>query len=471
MTKDEAIRELERGIRTYAPVVAEFFHRTETLPEYSRALRNFAVDPIHTERQSLVASSITHFVKRLHGVEVTVASPFATNIVDHHAILNHPILTATNIVANADRLINQATQSNPIIVLSSSVVPPNNFFNRNGFQFHGRKIALFSNSESHQASCWIPKRKLGFLDRLKTIGTWAQWSDADRAFLENVERELYEMNDARAESYSDQVSLVNAFFWKQLFAPGLRAMLPSLYYVPQETLLRERISEAIAENTPLGRVLFNRKPREKALNAFRGLVGCWDEVAQKGTHFFWRRTESNEVERLLLEGDVLTNGKGFTLPLTREAIVEAVRSDTILPSLFVIFGYLVFTCGVRPLVGHGSSTYLTRMKDAWVAVLDGEDAAERDRISLVDTKGLIGGQLLTFRRDAEGRIVNQYAFDVIAAGGLTKDYLEHLFAMPFSDLLKPALLEIYESYVPVQERKELGLEPDDLMDKAFDWVK
>jgi len=78
--------------------------------------------------------------------------------------------------------------------------------------------------------------------------------------------------------------------------------------------------------------------------------------------------------------------------------------------------------------------------------------------------------VVTYARTSNGELVNQFALDIIAAGGLSKAYLENLVHMRYCDVLTPALLEIYESYVPVNERQKLSLTVADLTGEVFSWV-
>lgn len=80
----------------------------------------------------------------------------------------------------------------------------------------------------------------------------------------------------------------------------------------------------------------------------------------------------------------------------REAIVAALEEQRILPSLFVIYGWMTFFCGVRPLLGFGSMNYISKMKEAWIDVLNGVDDGEHRRVESVDTSGLIGGLAVTY---------------------------------------------------------------------------
>lgn len=473
MNKEEEIKILKEGIKKYAPVVAEFFDKEENILQYSENLYDYAVDKEYLKRQKDLCRVMEKYIKRLFSEKTDIKPPLIINIVDHHAILNHPILLATNIVANAYRLINNK-EKKPIAVLTSSVVPLNNFFNKKGFQFHGRRVPLFSNKEMHQASCFVGRHDFNFTQRLKDIGRWQEFNPKEQEFLSNIEEEILNLDYSKAKNYNDQISLIDRFLWKRLFAEEIREEIPGLYYLTQEDIMRDILPSFLKKDNIISKAIFDDDFRKVILDNFQGLIGCWDGKNKKGTHFFWYKNEKNEAARLYLKNNALiSEDKTKKIKLEREEIISLMEKEEIVPNLFVIFGFMTFWAGLRPLVGHGSCNYLTKMKDAWLKTLKDFNQEEHDRLSGIDTKGLIGGEIVTYGRDENGEIVDLYAFDVIEKGGLTKEYLKNIFKMKYKDLLKPALIEIYNSYVPVTggERVDLGLKPQDMMGEEFSWIK
>ncbi|MDP2630506.1 MAG: hypothetical protein Q8P56_03805, partial [Candidatus Uhrbacteria bacterium] len=153
------------------------------------------------------------------------------------------------------------------------------------------------------------------------------------------------------------------------------------------------------------------------------------------------------------------------------ALIQALATSEIIPSLFVIYGWLLLYAGIRPLVGYGSLNYITQMKMAWIDVLQGVDDDERARAQTVNTLGMIGGLIVAFKRSGDGSLLNQYALDLVHAGGMKREYLERLFEMKLNDLLGPALLDIYGSFIPASQRVKHSLTSNDLLGQAFDWIQ
>lgn len=472
MNFQEKNKILEDAIKKYAPIVAESFNNNQTVFEYSKKLYDYNLDNVHEIRQKNIIRDLENNILEIFGRKEILRLPLAINIVDHHAILNHPILLATNILGNAYKLLDKDNKNkSSIVVLTSAIVPPNNFFNRKGFLLNGKRVPLFSNKEMHQASCFIPLHKFSFIERLKNIKSWHDFNEKEKNFLINLEKEICKIDFSRAKDYSDQISIINEFLWKMIFADDVRGHIPDLFYITQEKYFTKIISIILSEDNIVKKSLFNSEFRDLVIKKFDGLIGCWDNRNKKGTHFFWYRNKNNEAKRLYLKNNYLeSEDKLYKIELEQDKIKYLLKNNEIIPNLFLIFSYLVFWCGIKPLVGYGSGNYLTKMKEVWMEIFQESDKEEYLRTKGINTKSLVGGQIVTYNRNEKNEIYSQFAFDVIYNGGLDKKYLKNLFSMQYRALLKPALMEIYESYVPLDERIDLQLKTSDMMGKEFNWI-
>ncbi|EKD44012.1 MAG: hypothetical protein ACD_72C00033G0001 [uncultured bacterium] len=298
------------------------------------------------------------------------------------------------------------------------------------------------------------------------------FGDGEKQFLLSIEKEILALDFSRAQSYNDQISIINNFLWKKIFHEDVRGNIPELYYLTQEDIARDLASHILCGDNIVSKAIFDADFRQIVLNNFRGVTVCWDEEKNKGTHFFWYKDENNESKRLFLKDQFLVSENGLKkIKLIKEEIISLIEKNEIVPSLFVVFSYMTFWCGLKPLVGYGSCNYLTKMKETWLKTLKDNDTVEYERMLTLDTKSLIGGEIATYGRNEKHELIDLYAFDIIEKGGLTKQYLEKLFSMRFRDLLMPALPEIYKSYVPTEERQELDLKSEDLVGNLFDWIK
>lgn len=464
--QEKEFEEIKKSIASQLPFLARYFDYAETLEGHARILREYCCDPIHVQRQSTLRAMVQRYIERVHGVSVSVPTPLSVNIMDHHAMLNNPLSLATNIVANACDLV--IGPKKPLVVFTTSLPSQENYFS--DVRFRGNRIQFFSKTELPQATCFLPVHDFAFIDHLKAAKKWNTWSADDQRFLEWVEQILSAINYAYAQNLNDQISIMNRSLFPLLFAEDMREYIPDLFYVSNEDIVRECASEIFDNDSLIAQSVADAAFCARVLERFEGIQGCWNRTEGRGTHFFWYRKDNNRPAPLWLVGDSLvSDDSSFVLPLEREAIITALEDQRILPSLFVIYGWMTFFCGVRPLLGFGSLNYISKMKEAWIDVLNGVDDDECKRVESVDTSGLIGGLAVTYARD-HGMLTPQYALDVIASGGLTKEYIQHLIAMPFHVLFAPTLLEIYTIYVPAGLRKKYSLTPANLFGPEFDWI-
>lgn len=467
-TKESQIEMVIGGLKKHLPLLADFFDLETPLSTYSKQLYDYTADPVHIQRQAPIANAMKEYIQRVYKRDVDIPLPMITNIVDHHSLLNNPILIATNIVANAHRLLLGNTQ--PIVVFSTAIPPQDNYFG--DIRFHGKRMPFFSKKELPQSTCFLPTHEYTCIERLKHSKKWSSLTAQEQSFITDFETLLREVDTSTAQNLSDQVSVLNNVLWKKCFAKDIRDSVPDLFYIPNEDILLLLSQALLFEDNIISRALFNTEFRQRVLDRFNGLIGCWDsEGTQKGSHFFWHRTSKNRPEALLVEGNALVNKRGtYRIELTPEAIHQAMQQWEIIPGLFVIYGYLSMYAGIRPLVGYGSLNYITRMKEAWLDVLD-LDGEEKERVNSVNTTGVIGGLITNFKREANGELRSQYVMDIMYDSGITREYIEQLCTMQFKHVLMPAALEIYGSYVPADQRQPHNLQAADLIGTTFDWVQ
>lgn len=467
----------------YAPQLRPFFTYDRSVCEHSLALHSYVPDSVYRNRQMLITAAVKEKIAALFGDAYAASCRFdvsAMNIVDHHQVLNHPLLLAGNVIANAGSLC-QTERGDPIVVLSSGDVPPNNFFSKNGFQFHGRRVPLFSNSETELISYYLPVRDFDFVSRQKRIGRWHEWGADEQRFLTALGGEWQAIDYSSCANYLDQITLVVKQSWPRLFEPFLRNTLPDLIYVTQEDVVSRALQTLLPKDSIIRSMLFDASIRAEILNRFRGIVVAWNEVAGKGTHFFWRKhpTEDRSL-RMYLEGDMLVphddRYRDCAIAFTPADIVRALETKEIYPSLFMIFWVLHFYSGIRPLLGYGSIMYMNLLRDAWLVLFDSlgkEFGDERERVAKLPLDGLIVGPAIFFKK-SDGYPRALYAADLMYEGGATREYLEKIFSMPFRELFTVALPELYpyvaNKYIPAHDRRGIRFTADNLAGDVFGWV-
>lgn len=482
----EEEKEITNQIKKHVPLFSPFFDLDITVRDYSKSLEDFEVLSEHKERQEILKKVITNKVKKLFGPDYIKELNFgfdeklAFNIADHHMVLSHPFLISANIVSSVPKLLQQQ-KPNPIIVLSSGDIPPNNYFSQNGFIFHSKRVPLFSVKEREYSSYYIPKRAFDFVARLKQIGRWNEFNPDEQTFLTKHQANIDSINFANCVDYSDQVTLIVRKMWQELFDEKSRKNLPDLLYLTQEELVSECLMDILQDNENIvSQSLFNPDFRSKVLENFRGIVTTWREVENKGTHFFWRKYpgEPRSVRMYFQDGFLVPQDERFQhlkVSLDKDTILDLLAKKEIYPSLFTIFAVLNFYLGTRPLTGFGSAVYLELMKKAWIKTLaDDSWKREVELINSIKINGLVAGLVLAFAR-RDDQIKALYAHDIIYNSGLTYEYLQEVFGMSFKDVLRVGVADMYDyfssKYIPADEKINKTISFDDLSKVVFGWVK
>lgn len=487
MTKNEIEKEknlMISQIKKYSPIFRKFFEMDLSLKEYSKGIYSFIHNSVYIKRQEIVKAEILKKFQKIFGqdcperLNIKFDEQLACNIVDHHQILNHPLLISDNVIANIGKFF-KAEKPPAIIVISSGDVPPNNYFSRNGFQLHDKKVPLFSNSEREASSCFLPKRDFNFIDRLKKIKWWQQFNNKEQVFLEQEYGKIKNLDFSGGANYNDQISVIVKNTWPYLFAEEIRRTAPELLYITQEELTKNCLLKIIDQENFITETLFNKTFRQKIIDSFRGVVVTWNEAEGKGTHFFWRKHPTdNKSLRLYLEGDKLVpydkEFKHLEVKLEKPEIIELLKQGQIYPSLFMIFGVLNFYFGLKPLVGQGSIVYLNLMRDRWLkALADSKYSAEVENIKSYEIDYMIAGLALFFQRFPD-KIKTLYAFDIIYNGGVSTEYLTKVVNMKFGDLLAISVPGIYDyisqKYVPDKERIKPKITSDLLAEEVMNWL-
>ncbi|PJA01648.1 hypothetical protein COX74_01610 [bacterium (Candidatus Gribaldobacteria) CG_4_10_14_0_2_um_filter_41_16] len=487
MTKQEIEKEKQlviSQIKKYAPPLGRFFELDVKLKDFPKELYNFEADKEHLKRQDILKKIISRKIEKLFGhnykedLNINLEGKLAFNIADHHQVLNHPVLISSNFISGADKIFS-GRKENATIIISSGDVPPNNYFSKNGFTFHDKRVPIFSNSEREYCSYYIPKRDFDFIAKAKAADKWKEFSKAEKDFLMVEFEKIKNLDFSRCENYLDQITIIIKNTWPYLFEKKLRPNLFELIYITQEEIVTEALIEILKEDNIISRCLFNKEFRQSVLDNFRGIVVTWKESKEKGTHFFWRKYPGRPQSlRLYMVGEKLMTKderfKELAVPLEREAIIDLLKKKEIYPSLFMIFGVLNFYAGVKPLVGYGSVTYLEFMKQAWVKTLgqfNHED--EIKLIKKIETDGLIAGLPIFFKR-INNKIKTLYAYDIFYEGGMSEEYIKTVLNMQFREFLGVVVFDMYDyygpKYIPQGERIKVKANFDDLATAQFNWL-
>jgi hypothetical protein len=487
MTKKEIEQEQKiviEQIKKYSPMLGRLFDFDLKLKDYSQELYNFIADTEYLKRQNLIKKIINNKLEKLFGsnykkeLNINLDGKLAFNIADHHQVLNHPFLVSSNFISGANKIFSDE-KGEATIVISSGDVPPNNYFSKNGFTFHNKRVPIFSNSERENCSYYMPKRDFDFISKLKIADKWKDFSPEEKNFLLQEFEKIKNLDFSKCENYLDQITIIIKNTWPYLFEEKLRKNLFELIYITQEEVVTEALLELLKEDNIISRCLFDEKFRKNILNNFRGIVVTWKEDEEKGTHFFWRKyPNQNKSLRLYVQGNELVpkdeRFKKLSVPINKEEILDLLKKREIYPSLFMIFGVLNFYMGIKPLVGYGSITYLNLMQKAWIKTLETFNLQDEIKlIKKVETDGLVAGLAIFFKR-INNQIKTLYAHDIFYEGGIKEEYIKDILDMKFNEFLGVAAADMYDyvsaKYIPKTEILKLKTNFDILSASKFDWL-
>ncbi|MER7168607.1 hypothetical protein ABT336_21380 [Micromonospora sp. NPDC000207] len=463
-------------IKRYVPIIAPYYADPTPLGEYSAGLRHRPRHQVHAHRQEQLARAARRVATATFGADAPVveaADLTAVNIVDHHQLLNHPLLLGTNVIANAARLLH-GDVTRPIVTFSCSNVPPSNYYLRNGFQFRGRRVAYFSHSEYRDVIYHAPSRTFDFVSRLRRGGRLAEFTPADRDFLVHYEEILNKLGPGDRDRHRDQIAMALRATWPMLF----RQPVPELLYLNAEEVTRNLLIELLAGDNHIAAALLDPVLRDDVLDTFRGVVVAWDEATGTGTHFFWRRhPDHRQLLRMYVDGDRLVphdpRFAELSVPLRRQALVDHLRCDDLVPAVSLQVSMFLYT-GIRPLVGPGSLVYFRRFAHGWAGLLNRHGLDEEAAlVADVDTGGLIAGTPLFFDRADDG-LRTLYATDVLGNGGVDTTYLRTVLSAPLRDVLTVGAGGVYDlfanSYIPPDERLDVRVGFDDAATAVHRWI-
>jgi hypothetical protein len=391
LAKRPAVRlqyEHEGSFREYG---RRLFHRiplgqgtrlTRLIVEFARAQVNFDID------ERLLRAQLNQY-------------PLVSSA-DHAGVLCQDILYNSNLLFSG--LLD--LQSLPYqIVLASTRIPLSNASHPRGITFQNRKHHFFPSKVMETPLCLfedgIRVEQCRSLDTLFRPESLKELTSEQKKFLEFVFFEAINVAQvARTYSiFSDQLPAINNALWRRYFSRQYRMSRPALLSFPMDYFVRELLLEDLADRESLPyRILFHADVRSIYLEEFQGIAGCWGE--NSGTQFFWGVDERREFVALRVdpERNCLKSPTGSRpwepVPLTPEAVAEALRQKRIVPSLFFEMLLVGFLEGYTLLGGFNQVTYMAWMRVAHErAMLRLGDWPMAARFARTLTDGLVCGPL------------------------------------------------------------------------------
>jgi hypothetical protein len=477
--KLEDLAYVKKKIGEYMPLLIAFLDNDKDMLTYSKDLYKHSAKSIHLERQKDCVTFIREKLrsvfsdKEIEEMELDFSNGIISNIVDHHNILNHPILVSGLIISCLSRLLDDKAKS--IFVLTCGGVPFSNLFHKRGFTFKNKVFPFVTGKDTDKILHGFPKKELDFLPLAESRGMLNDYTSKEREFLKYYQGVLKNIDISRCNNFIDEITRVNYSIFNLMFDEKIREKIPRLVDFETEYLASKMLGKLLEHKENfIHKALFNKGFREKVLKEFNGIWGAWNFEKNLGTNFFWLMTPDGDQAQLVCDGDRLVSRKekiGFSVKLEEKSIMELVEKQILVPNIFLFYGILIFYCGVKPLTGLGSMNYLTDLQNAWIRVLSDVDRDEAELIKEMNMRSLICAPVVTYGRNENGEIVSEFFADMIFKGGLTESYLKNLSRMKFGDIMRTSLIDNYEIKVPQAEKIPLDLTANDLVTDSFSWIK
>ncbi len=265
--------------------------------------------------------------------------------------------------------------------------------------------------------------------------------------LNLIQQEYYPTDALSLASYSDQAVVFNQRVWQRCFAGDIA--VPDMVYLEFEKIVARLLENDLADQTSLAwRTLFDPVLRQCILQELDGIKGCWThenltarlyskhETSSRhssticGTIFFWGVDCNGKRIPLLLQhdssnGDALRgvdeHGRLHEIPYHPEALIQALRQNTLLPSLFTCFLAVAFARGIVCIGAYFQADYLPDMQQRIVAAIRHVSAYDEmaQAVALVPTQCYLPGMIAVMTKIKDSMLIPAGTIEIIAGGGMT----------------------------------------------------
>ena len=454
------------------PPLEKFFLSEDTISENSKKLYSYSPTAIYNQRQKKFFELIQAKVKRLFFDSELAQITFPSiddglkgGVVDHHGILNHPVLIGVNIVPHFFRMFDRSANGD-IITFATGNVPLNDPFHRRGFMIDNNRVNLFPKSDKDKVVYGLPKHNFSIVESLQATHQWKLHQPPTQKFLQEVEAKIKGIDFSSCETLGDQMTKINFHLWPMLFDKELRSSVSNLVSIEYDDIVIEYLLDVLASDQKsfIYRMMFEDDFRARIVAHFEGKTGAWDEETSRGTQFFWGLDSNNEHLRMRLVANKLQSDNGeLVIDWNLASLAQALRAKKILPGMFLKFSLIIFYMGLKPFAGYGSANYLAMLQKEMSEFLHDEYPSDVENIKTIIVNNVTSVPVL-LRRDSDKKIESFFAFDIMSAGGLGKSYFSRIDSVPIKFFMAPNLNAMYEYAFNLYgkgEREEITAVPDD----------
>lgn len=397
------IDQLAEEVFRVRPVLGKTYHKAKDLSllEFTQKQYDLLDSVVPKELQEEVISAISEYAGKILGksvedsVKEQLREDYFVITADHHGPITHPDFVNSNLLNSFALQNSLSTTRKNLIILSVANVSFDNFSFPRGHLFHSHvnnevvmnKLPFFGYKIHSYSVFNFPAYTEEILKQMKRrLDTWVGQQVIDRnkkTFLSNFIDDIYGREAALSQkNFSEQMTETNYYLWNKLFEKEVSN--PNLLYLEIESVVTELLIRFhISGDSIVNKLIFDDRYHRSMLRHFDGITAAFTTRDNSGTFLFWA-TPKDQKYRLSLwkKGNSLVSHDGsYSIELTPEAIGRALREREIIPSTLLSFILLSFYYGLVLVGGGGQTTYLTKMKDAYVQILN--DVGDGESISKV----------------------------------------------------------------------------------------
>ena len=427
------LNEIALRIVELMPALEPFFISEDAVLENSKKLYTYIALDKYKQRQKYFVSLIRKKIgslfskEELEQIQIPLSGDgLKGGVVDHHGILNHPVLIGANIVPHFFRMFDRNVNGD-ILTFATGNVPLNDPFHRRGFMIDGRKVNLFSRADKHKIVYGLDKY------------------DFPRKFPPNTQDLIDAIDFSSCHTLGDQITKINFYLWPLLFERSFRRKISNLISLEYDDMVIEYLLHVLEtdQGSFIYQMLFDNSFRTRLIDYFQGRTGAWDEANNRGTHFFWGLGGKHEQLRMKLKNSKLQSTDGsFEIAWNLEELTRALRYKQILPGMLLKFSLILFYMGLKPFAGYGSANYLSVLQKDFLEFLRSDFPDEVSNIRELTVNNVTSIPVLL--RHRAGKIEDYFAFDIITNGGLPESYFKTLNSVPLKYFMAVNLNRMYD---------------------------
>ena len=306
-------------------------------------------------------------------IKKTLLRSFRVGTADHHGPLGHPFFFHNTLM---EAVVARGHEA--IILLPCAGISLDNSSFPRGILFHvpnGTLIRIpFFPSSKHREPVY------GMKISTQTMRKHAEKSiyKYENMLSREIKKKLLDIigiifPDNETTTYEIVLSRINEKLWNTLTHNETPVIT-----IDQESVAAEYIYRSLGKNKALDALLTNAEVQKSFLKHFDSVIGAFDSEKNTGTHLFWYRSEHIR-ERMYIENDRLISETGKSVLLEKEAIIEALTTKKIYPSMALSF---IILCGLGGLRTDGGFSQVNYLKE----ILQQYDKMVKDSNGLLDER-------------------------------------------------------------------------------------